>query len=130
MHHLDTNIAVAYLNGDQRISKQLKFHVPNVAVSSLVLAELLFGARTSARVAENLSRIHKFLQVIEVVPFDQICAEAYSTLRLQLKQRGQPTGGMDALIASVAIANNAILVTHNTRHFANIDDLTIDDWIK
>ncbi|MFM5899478.1 MAG: hypothetical protein ACKO8W_18680 [Dolichospermum sp.] len=43
---------------------------------------------------------------------------------------GKPTGQLDALIAAVAIGNNCILVTYNTRHFENISNLLIENWLK
>jgi predicted nucleic acid-binding protein len=57
MWHLDTNIVIAYLNGDQVVAAHIKSHLPEVGLSSLVLAELLYGARASARASENLERI-------------------------------------------------------------------------
>ncbi len=36
----------------------------------------------------------------------------------------------DILIASIAIANNFILVTNNTDHFKRIEGLQIQDWLK
>jgi tRNA(fMet)-specific endonuclease VapC len=37
---------------------------------------------------------------------------------------------MDLLIASIALANNVILVTHNTREFKRVKGLKIEDWEK
>jgi len=128
MWHLDTNIAVAYLNGNKVVAAQLKDYLPEVAISSLVLAELLYGARASARAAENIERLRQFLQIVSIADFDQAGAEAYSQMRLSLKHKGRPTGEIDTLIAAIAVANNAILVTHNTKHFENIDGLSLEDW--
>jgi len=130
MRHLDTNIVIAYLTGDQTVASQLKDHLPEVAISSLVLAELRFGVRASARTRENLERLNQFLQVVEVADFDDASADAYSRIRLSLRQMGRPTGEMDMLIAAVALANDAILVTHNARHFENIEGLVLEDWIS
>jgi tRNA(fMet)-specific endonuclease VapC len=94
----------------------------------VVLAELLYGARASVRATENTKRIQEFLQIVEVVDFDQGCAEAYSRIRFALRQKGLPIGEMDMLIAAVALANEAILVTHNTKHFENIEGLLLEDW--
>lgn len=69
---------VAYLNGDLGVAAQLKRNLPNVAISTIVLAELLYGARASARVEQNLQRIHQLLQVVEVANFNQAGAETYS----------------------------------------------------
>lgn len=100
-----------------------------MAVSSLVLAELRFGARASARAGENIERLDQFLQILEVVDFDAASAEAYSRIRLSLRQKGRPTGEMDLLIEAVALANDAVLVTHNTKHFENIEGLVLEDWL-
>jgi tRNA(fMet)-specific endonuclease VapC len=50
-------------------------------------------------------------------------------LRAHLRTIGKPTGKIDALIAAVALAHGAVLVTHNTRDFENIEDLTVEDWL-
>ena len=129
MWHLDTNIVIAYLNGNTDVATKLKEYLPEVAISSLVLAELLYGARASTRVTENVERVRQFLRIVNVADFDQASADAYSRIRFTLKQKGRPTGEVDMLIAAIAIANDAILVTHNIKHFANIDDLRIEDWL-
>lgn len=129
MWHLDTNIVIAYFNGDQEIAEKIKSHQPNVAVSALVIAELLYGARASARSKQNLERVHSLLQAVEVVDFDQQSADVYSRIRLELKEKGRPTGEMDMLIAAIAIANKATLVTHNTKHFENMGELQLEDWL-
>ncbi|WP_335195547.1 hypothetical protein [Nostoc sp.] len=41
---------------------------------------------------------------------------------------GIPIGANDLLIAAIALANDLILVTHNTREFSGIDDLKYEDW--
>jgi len=130
MRHLDTNIMIAYLNGDGNIANKIKIHSPDVEISSLVLAELLYGARASNRKESNIEKIYKFLQIVAPVDFDQKCAEAYGEIRASLRQKGRPVGEMDLLIGSIAVANNAILVTHNTRHFQHIDGLVLEDWLK
>ena len=129
MRHLDTNIVIAYLTGNKTVADQLKDHLPEVAISSLVLAELRFGARASARTVENIERLNQFMQIVEVVDFDDASSDAYSRIRLSLRQMGRPTGEMDMLIAAVALANDAVLVTHNTKHFENIEGLVLEDWL-
>jgi tRNA(fMet)-specific endonuclease VapC len=129
MHHLDTNIVIAYLNGNQHIADHLTAHIPDVAISSLVLAELLFGARLSARSEQNLNRLGTLTQLIGVASFDRASADAYAKLRLALRLKGRPTGEVDALIAAVAVAHEAVFVTHNTRHFENIPGLRLEDWL-
>ena len=43
MWHLDTNIVIAHLNGNTSIAEKLKERMPDVAISSLVLAEAVLS---------------------------------------------------------------------------------------
>jgi len=54
----------------------------------------------------------------------QIASEIYAMLRKQ----GKPLDNMDILIASIAIENELVLVTHNRKHFGRIKNLEIEDW--
>ncbi len=54
MRHLDTNIVIAYLNSNQHIADKLKSCLSDVAISTIVLGELLYGAKASQRRTENL----------------------------------------------------------------------------
>jgi tRNA(fMet)-specific endonuclease VapC len=128
MWHLDSNAVIGFLNGDKPLDERVQANLDELAVSTLVVAELLFGARNSARAAKNLARLKRFLELVDVVDFDAACADAYSRIRLSLRKKGKPTGEMDMLIASVAIAHDATLVTHNLKHFKAIDGLKLEDW--
>ena len=120
MRHLDTCIVISYLNGSQTIAEKLKSHLPDVAISSIVLGELLYGARASARSSENLRSLRKFLQLVDIFDFNQKSADSYSRLRLSLRKKGRPSGEADMLIAAIAMANKATLVSDNTNHFKYI----------
>jgi tRNA(fMet)-specific endonuclease VapC len=62
------------------------------------------------------------------LPFDDEAAEHYGRIRAELTTEGTPIGGNDFLIAAIALANGLTLVTHNTREFARVTGLTIEDW--
>jgi len=130
MRHLDTCIVIAYLNGNQTTADKLKLYLPDVAISSLVMGELLYGAKASNRSEENLEKLNQFFRIVEIMNFDRKSAEVYSKIRLSLRQKGRPTGETDLLIAAAALANQAILVTDNTRHFEHIDNLTLENWLR
>ncbi|MEK8016923.1 MAG: hypothetical protein VSS75_008650 [Candidatus Parabeggiatoa sp.] len=48
--------------------------------------------------------------------------------RAQLAAKGTPIGPYDLQIAAIALVNDLILVTHNTREFSRIEGLVIEDW--
>jgi len=125
---LDTNIIAAFLNGNELVSKRILEAVDQIALSAFVVAELNYGAKVSSKTKENLERLNRLLEIIRVVPFDIECAKAFGTIKSRLRSISRPTGEMDALIAATAIANNAILVTMNKKHFENIEDLNVEIW--
>ncbi len=62
------------------------------------------------------------------LPFDDSCAEIYGNIRAYLANKGTPISSNDIQIASIALANNLILVTHNVGEFSRIEGLQIEDW--
>lgn len=127
---LDTNVCIMYLNGK---SPSIKNYIDNlnadhVAVCSVVKAELFFGAMKSNNTQKTLKIQKSFLQQFISLPFDDCCAEIYGTIRADLAKAGTPISSNDLQIASIALANNLILVTHNIREFSRIEGLQIEDW--
>jgi len=130
MLHLDTSTVVAYLRGDQAVAQKLATHAGDLAMSSLVLAELLHGASISARQEENTAHVKAFRSQVALVDFDEKSAEKYAEIRVSLRRRGLTTGETDALIAAVALAHEATVVTHNVKHFESIEGLAVEDWVQ
>ncbi len=64
-----------------------------------------------------------------MIPFEANCAREYGSLKAGLRRIGRPTGSVDALIAAMALAHSAVLVTHNTAHYESIPGLRLEDWL-
>lgn len=47
---------------------------------------------------------------------------------MDLERIGKPIGSYDVQIAGMAVANDFILVTHNTGEFGRVNDLKLEDW--
>ena len=130
MYLLDTNVCIRILNGtSSSLVERLRF-VPRgqLRLSSVVRAELLYGARKSSRAADNLRLLERFFDALASLPFDDRCAEEYGLLRQELDRAGTPIGSNDMLIAATARAHRIVLVTHNVREFSRVADLRIEDW--
>lgn len=68
MVHLDTDIVIAYLNGNRDVAERLRASRPGAGVSTLVVGELLFGAKVSKRAEENRTKVSAFLTLVDIVP--------------------------------------------------------------
>jgi tRNA(fMet)-specific endonuclease VapC len=130
MFLLDTNACVRILNGTSPpLTEQLRRHSPGeIRLCAIVKAELLYGARHSRRVAENLALLAAFFEPFVSLPFDDACAEHYGQIRTDLASTGTPIGPNDLLIAAVARAHDLTLVTHNTAEFGWVIGLRNVDW--
>ena len=127
---LDTNVCVRYLNGRSPAVRE-RIRTTNredIVVCSVVKAELFYGAMRSNNPRRNLARQQQFLNLFASLPFDDRSALIYGEIRAQLTALGTPIGPNDLQIAAIALANNLILVTHNTREFSRVGGLQIEDW--
>lgn len=127
---LDTNACIRLLKGTSApLAARLRAHPPSeVCLCSVVKAELLYGARRSARAADNLRLLERFFATFASLPFDDACAEQYGQLRSEIEARGTPIGPNDLLIAALARAHGLTLVTHNTGEFSRVMGLKIENW--
>ncbi|HUQ48252.1 MAG TPA: type II toxin-antitoxin system VapC family toxin [Gemmatimonadaceae bacterium] len=100
-----------------------------VAVSSITVAELQYGVERSRNPARERVGVGNLLGAVAVLPFDSKAAEGYGMLRRYLERRGEVIGPFDLLIAAHAVAQNATLVTNNTREFSRVPTLQMEDWL-
>jgi tRNA(fMet)-specific endonuclease VapC len=127
---LDSNICISFLNNTSpKIAERLKaMGRLDVAIPSMVKAELLWGAEKSRCRAANLDRAHEFLRAFEIIPFCSGAAEIYSRIRTDLEVKGQPIGPNDLIVAATTLTRNAALVTNNEREFSRVPGLRVENW--
>jgi tRNA(fMet)-specific endonuclease VapC len=104
-------------------------HTGGLAIPTIVLAELYAGAYKHPTPAKLLSLLADLLKEVHLLDFDAPCAERFGEVRGTLLQQGITVSRMDLLIASVALAHNLTLVTHNTADYRNVPGLRLDDWL-
>ena len=129
MFVLDTNVCIHIVNhASAKIAARFRKIPPReIALCSIVKAELL-GAYHSQRVDANVRLLQELFEPLSSLPFDDRCAEVAGRIRADLRVQGTPIGANDLLIAATALAHDAVLVTHNTREFARVSGLRLEDW--
>ncbi len=128
---LDTDICIHALNGRQPalVAKIDRIRPGRIVVSPIVVGELRYGIARSRRPADATLRLDALLSVVRTVTLDDATALAYGAIRAELEGRGETIGNNDLWIAAHARAAGLILVTHNTREFARVPGLKLEDWI-
>ena len=128
---LDTNICSYILKNHPATVKQ-KFEevgTENICISTIVLAELYYGAARHPKGVVIRREIDDFVSRLVVIPWDEIAADHYGAVRSSLEKVGTPVGAMDMLIAAHAKSCGATLVTNNLREFDRINGLTALSWV-
>ena len=126
---LDTNVCIGILKANEAVVTKLAQAAPaELYLCSVVKAELYYGARGSQQIANNLATLETFFEPYTSLAFDDPCAERYGQLRADLRRTGQLIGPNDTMIAAVALVHNLTVVTHNTREFARVPGLRLEDW--
>lgn len=126
---LDTNIWIFYLkNASSLVGTRLRnTSASDIAVCSVVRAELLHGARKYEKRAERVARVKLTLSPFISLPFDDAAAVNYATIRDDLESQGVPIGPNDLMIAAIAVTHRLTLVSNN-REFSRVDGMPVEDW--
>lgn len=129
---LDTNICIAIIKQKSKdiLQKFGAYHVGDICISSVTLAELRYGVAKSEFQEKNQAALDEFVLPLEVVSFDERAALYYGTLRATLEKLGTPIGSLDTMIGAHALSLNLTLVTNNTKEFNRIPSLKVIDWIN
>ena len=135
MYLLDTDVLSNLLRRSPStilISKLASVPSEEQFTSSITLGELFYGAhRFRERTADLLRRLEgTLLPNLPVLPFDADAARSYGQVRADLERRGTPIGDADLRIASIALTRNLTVVTGNVRHFRQVPDLIVENWLE
>jgi tRNA(fMet)-specific endonuclease VapC len=129
---LDTNICI-YI-AKQRppaVAKRFgRLAAGTVGMSLIAFGELRYGAEKSAQRDEALTTLERLVELIPVIEPTAAVGKAYGTLRAQLERAGTPIGNNDLWIAAHALGLDVTLVTNNTREFARVSKLKLQNWAE
>ena len=130
MYLLDTNICIYAINGRHpSLTKNLLTIPPDeIAVSSITVGELEYGAAKSHWGDRTRQTMYAFLSNFTVIPFDNEDAACFGNLRAALAQAGTPIGAYDVMIAAQGLTKGLTVVTHNTGAFPRVPGLKLEDW--
>ena len=127
---LDTNAWIVYLKDpDSEVRKRLLTVSPREIVTcSIVISELLHGAEKYGNRLKRLATVQTLLAPFQCLPFDEIDAAHYASLRHDLEVRGEVIGPYDLQIAAICLRHRLTLVTNNVSEFERIGGLVVENW--
>ena len=127
---VDTNILIYLMNSKspKLVSRFTKRNVEQFCVSSITVAELIYGAKKSKNVDKNMASAIKVLSPFTILEFSGLDAFEYGDIRTDLESNGRIIGGNDLLIAAQARRQHLIVITANTKEFERVKGLKVENW--
>jgi len=126
---LDTSVCVFYLRGKLDFSRFVEGQWRECCcISEVTVLELRYGAENNNNPQKHHHVVDVFLSGLTVVPIAS-AVDAYAKEKVRLRRAGVPLHDeFDLIIGASAIASDLIVVTDNTRHFKNFENIKIESW--
>lgn len=128
MKVFDSDLLVAALRRDPDARRAVLAAGEDGTTTVLNAAELLEGAALAQRSDAERDAVESFLSQLKLLPFGPRAARVYGPVAADLWRRGAYPGLMDVLVGSIVMAEEAVLVTRNRKHFEKIPGLHIEPW--
>lgn len=120
---IDTNAYASFKRGDSSILEIIQY-AEILAMSPIVIGELLSGFECGTRTKKNRDELQKFLESarIKVLALTSDTANFYSQIYFSLRKKGNPIPSNDLWIAAQALENGCVLCSHD-KHFKAVNGL-------
>ena len=131
MYLLDTNICIYLIKNSYPFmtEKVFSYEPSDIAISSITVFELEYGAAKSKWGEETKRKLAVFLSPFTILRFSTEDAIAAGQVRAELEKSGRPIGPYDTLIAAQGISRGLTVVTHNTDEFIRVPGIKLEDWV-
>ena len=130
MKILDSDTCIEILRGNIKVIAKRRTVADDVATTWITASELAFGAEKSQEPARNATLVTEFLATLPVLGLDMPAALEFGRRKARLERAGMRIAEADLLIAAIAIARGASVVTGNRKHYERIEGLRTEDWIR
>ena len=129
MYLLDTDTLIYFLKGHETVVQNFRNHVNKPkAISVITYGELIYGARKSERVPENLAKVYRLAELYPIIDITRPVMDSFGELKASLSASGSTVDDFDLQIGCIALMLNYTVVTNNTKHFKKIPGLKWVNW--
>jgi tRNA(fMet)-specific endonuclease VapC len=126
---LDTDVSIEILRGNPAVLARRRDTLDQVVTTWITACELAYGAANSKFPQQNRALVTEFLSTLPILDFSLPSALLFGQHKARLRALGQTVADADLMIAAIAIAQGATLVTGNIRHDERLEGLQLEDWM-
>ena len=125
---LDTNAVSAILRQREPVcARAASVPLSSLSISSVTAGELHYGVAKRPQATALARLVREFLRYTDILPWSDVIAPHYGTLRAALEVKGISIAPLDLMIAAHALAVDATLVSAD-QALLQIDIVRIEDW--
>jgi len=117
---LDTNVLIEILKDNQSTIERVQSFNSSLAISSITVMELFYGALNKAEV----QKLEKFVALFEIIDINEAISQQ-SIILIETYSKSHNLDIPDSLIASTALVLDVPLFTYNLKDFRFIDGLEL-----
>jgi tRNA(fMet)-specific endonuclease VapC len=131
MIFLDTNIISYFFNADAKIKEKILETIDKdeiICTTVINVYEIFKGLRWKNNEKKE-KQFKGFLEYLTIFTIDDDVIDIAANIYSNLRKSGKAIGDADILIAAIVIRNDGTLITNNTKHFQDINQLKLINWI-
>ncbi len=129
---IDTNIISYYLFGDYpNVVQSFDAYIQQYAFVSIgrpTIYEILSGLKAK-NASQKLKQFEAFIMQHKVLEITEKSTQISSDIYAILRNKGIIIGENDIYLAGIALENNLELCTNNSKHFRDIPNLRLVNWV-
>jgi tRNA(fMet)-specific endonuclease VapC len=129
---LDTDIITAFLKNDNKVVEKVSIYLESfekLNINIIAYYEILRGLKDLGN-KNKLKKFEEFISENKMISLGKEAAEKASDIYASLKKKGSLIQDADILIAAIAMTEDLVLVTNNTKHFNRINGLKLENWLE
>ena len=132
---LDTNILIDFIKEVPSVVEHiLQVGTHQCCMSVISLHELYIGAylageKKTEYYVREIERINTLLDYFTVLNLETK-GEEYARIKYELRKKGKPVDEFDMVIAGHAVNTGLTIVTDNIKHFENMPDVRVENWME
>ena len=140
LYILDTDHISLFLSGNRAIKNKIAYCVNDIAITIITVQEIFSGwinRINNPKSTSSLSYLYtrlwettEFFKAINVLNFNVESENCYTALKRSSKNLAKKRIQKDLRIASIALTNNAIVVTRNYKDFSQVPNLRLENWFE
>ena len=124
----DANIIIDILNGNRKTLLNISSHTDDIIrIPDISYYEVMRGFEYRPDM-KKLSRFDVFCDSFGIEYQTRFSLDVAARNYASLRKTGQTIEDDDLLIGSLAIAENAVLVTNNTEHLSRLKGIQLENW--